>query len=447
LERPQRRHPLAERLFDARRASFLKTMFGGLHSPRSPLPSEGALLEIAREFTPRVEARGPTPVVLDLHGLGRAWPAPEALGRAILDAARGRDLAAQLALAFSRTAALFLSQARPGLTIVPAGAEAEAMAPLPVTVLGLDPDREELFHRWGIRTLGEIARLPAAGLAERLGPEGPRLRRLARGEDETPLVPTPPPESFESTLDLEWPVDGLEPLSFLLGRVLEPLCDGLRARGRRAVGMALALKLVDGTLHRRGLRPAAPSAEARTWRTLLLLDLEAHPPHDAVQAITLRAEPTPSRPVQFSLLDPAQPSPERLAETMARLHEWTAAGRAGTPSLLDTHRPGAFVVGTFAPGPAASRAFRPMGPRAALRVFRPPLRAHVAVRDGAPVQVAAAGIRGAVLDRAGPWRASGDWWDAAWSREEWDVLLSTAGLYRIFRELVRGEWFVEGELD
>jgi protein ImuB len=405
------------------------------------------LVEIAREFTPRVEARGPTPVVLDLHGLGRAWPAPEALGHAILESARGRGVVAQVALAFSRTAALFLAQARPGLTLVPAGAEAEVLAPLPLAILGLDPDREELFHRWGIRTLGEVARLPAAGLVERLGPEAARLRRLARGEDEDPLVPTPPPESFECTLELEWPVDGLEPLSFLLGRVLEPLSDGLRARGRRAAEMALEMKLVDGQRHRRVLRPAAPSAEARTWRTLLILDLEAHPPRDAVQALTVRAEPTPSRPVQFSLLDPAQPSPERLAETMARLHEWTAAGRAGAPALLDSHRPGAFVLGTFAPGPSLPRTQRPMGGRAALRAFRPPLRAHVAVRDGAPVHVEAAGIRGAVLDRAGPWRASGDWWDVAWSREEWDVLLSSNGVYRIFRDLVRGEWLVEGELD
>jgi protein ImuB len=68
------------------------------------------------------------------------------------------------------------------------------------------------------------------------------------------------------------------------------------------------------------------------------------------------------------------------------------------------------------------------------------------VRDGAPAFVGAAGVRGAVLDRAGPWRASGDWWDVAWSREEWDVALE-GGLYRIFRDRIRDEWFVEGELD
>ena len=67
--------------------------------------------------------------------------------------------------------------------------------------------------------------------------------------------------------------------------------------------------------------------------------------------------------------------------------------------------------------------------------------------DGEPAFVSAAAVRGAVVDRAGPWRASGDWWDVAWSREEWDVALAAGGLYRIFRDRLRDEWFVEGELD
>jgi len=73
--------------------------------------------------------------------------------------------------------------------------------------------------------------------------------------------------------------------------------------------------------------------------------------------------------------------------------------------------------------------------------------AEVAVSEGAPVFVKAPGVRGAVVDRAGPWRASGDWWDGAYSREEWDVALGEAGLYRIFRDRLREAWFVEGELD
>jgi protein ImuB len=431
-------------------------VYGCLHSS-SPLPSEEALFDLAKEFTPRVEAAAPTPVIMDLSGLGRLWPDPVALAEAIQERARVRGLEPNLALAGTRIAALVLARGRPGLTVVPPGGEAIALAPLSLGLLDLEPDRLELLQRWGLHCLGDLAALPAVDLSARLGPAGPRLRRLARGEDEAPLVATPAPERFSMTLDLEWPVDGLEPLSFLLARVLEPLCAQLVARGRRAAGLGLDLRLVDGSSHHRALRPAAPSADARTWRTLLLLDLEVHPPRDAIQALTVRAEPTPSRRVQFSLLDPAQPSPEKLAETMARLHEWTKDGRSGVPEILDTHRPGAFAIGTFSPGPVTvtrrpeTRPVTPAppgpsSPRVALRAYRPPLPAEVSVREGVPAFVSATGVRGAVLDRAGPWRASGDWWDVAYSREEWDIALAT-GVYRIFRDLVREVWFVEGELD
>ena len=420
-------------------------MFGALHAPH-PV-ADGALAALARDFTPRVESLGAQAAVLDLHGLGRVWPAPEALGRAVLTGARDRGFEVNLAIATTRVAALVASRGRPGLTVVVPGQEADALAALPLDLLDLDADRRALFRRWGLRTLGDLAALPAKGLSERLGPDGPRLRRLARGEDDTPLVPTRAPDTFESSLELEWPIDGLEPLSFVLARVLDPLMASLVRRGRRAAALALDLALVDGRRHARTLKPAAPSVEARTWRTLLLLDLEAHPPGEAIAGVTAVAEPTAARTVQFSLLDPAQPSPERLAELMARLHEWTAAGRGGAAALLDTHRPGAFAMEAFAPAAPAPASPPADGPRLALRSYRPPLAAHVAVRDGAPVFVAAGAIRGPVVDRAGPWRASGDWWDVPWSREEWDVALAGGGLFRIFNDRLRDAWFVEGELD
>src|SRR6185503_20411917 len=173
------------------------------HSP-SPPPSETTLSLLAREFTPRVETRGPTPVLLDLQGLGRVWPSPRALGEALVEAARLRRLEPRVALAGSRVAALLVSQAREGLTILAPGEEAAALAPLPLSLLELGPEREETLRGWGLRTLGDLAALPAAALAERLGPDAPRLRLVARGEDATPLVATPRPESFACTLELEW---------------------------------------------------------------------------------------------------------------------------------------------------------------------------------------------------------------------------------------------------
>lgn len=423
-------------------------MFGGLHSPRT-LPDPGALLAIARGFTPRVEARAPTPVLLDLSGLGRLFASPHELGRALIDAAAARSIEAHAALAYTREAALVVARARPGLTVVPAGGEAAALAPLPIAFLDLEPEQQELFARWGLRTIGELARLPPPALAARLGHAAARLVHRARGEDAGVLVASPVQERFEATLELDWPVAGLEPLAFLLQRLLEPLTGTLAARGAKAAALACELGLADGSLHASMLRPAMPTGDARTWRTLVLLDLEARKPKDEIVRVTLRAEPTQARAAQFSLLDPALPSPEKLAETLARLGAWTAAGRSGSPRLVDTHRPGAFAVASFAPGPLprGRSDAAPRTPRVALRAYRPARLAQVILRAGVPGFVAAHGVRGTVTAAAGPWRASGDWWDRAYSREEWDVALGGGGAFRVFLDRLRGEWFVEGELD
>jgi protein ImuB len=453
-------------------------MFGGLHAPR-PLPSDDTLVGVARHFTPRLEVLHPSLLLLDLGGLGRLWPSPEQLGHALLDATRQRQIEeARLALATTRTTALVVARVRPGLSIVPTGQEAATLAPLPLQLLDLSEGHATLFRSWGLRTFGDLAALPAAGLAERLGPAGPRLARLARGEDDSLLVTTPTPEAFALALDLDWPIDGLEPLAFVLMQALEPLCQRLTQRERRAAALTLRLRLADGRHHERTLKPAVPTAEPRTWRTLLLLDLETHPPGEAVLGLTLSAEPTRARPVQFSLLERARAAPERLAEALARLHAFVPSDHVGSPLLLETHRPQAFAVVSFDPvlpadsrpraeparlgdpatrGPAPRRRGGagapsssppvPAMPRLALRAFRPPLPVEVALRgDGTPTFVSGE-VQGAVRDAAGPWRASGDWWDAAWSREEWDIALVMGGVYRLFRDRLTDTWHIEGELD
>jgi protein ImuB len=421
-------------------------MFGGLFSCTEVFPQE-SLSDLARGFTPRVEVLRPELVLLDLAGLRRNWPDPHALAEALHSTAAARGLATSVALAASRGVALLVARGREGVTVVPWGQETASLAPLPLELLQLSDEWQALLQRWGVTTLGELAALPERGVRERLGEPGVRLLRLARGADDTPLVATPAAESFAFTLDLDWPVDGLEPLTFVLTRVLETLCHGLKARSRWASALVLDLRLVNGAQLRRRVAAAVPTAQVRTWRTLLLLDLETHPPVDAIQSLTLSAEATPGRPTQLSWLAPANPAPEKLTETLARLRAWTEAGRAGRATLLDKHRPGGFVLGSFAPpSPSVARDAAP-ALRAALRAIRPPQPAHVTVREGRPSFVAASRAHGAVLDCAGPWRASGDWWDVAWSREEWDVLLAGGGLYRIFLDRLREGWFLDAELD
>jgi protein ImuB len=61
------------------------------------------------------------------------------------------------------------------------------------------------------------------------------------------------------------------------------------------------------------------------------------------------------------------------------------------------------------------------------------------------VRLSAPGIHGKVLNAAGPWRTSGDWWTTTvWNRDEWDIALSNGALYRIYCD---SNWYVEGSYD
>jgi protein ImuB len=88
----------------------------------------------------------------------------------------------------------------------------------------------------------------------------------------------------------------------------------------------------------------------------------------------------------------------------------------------------------------------PLSVSLSLRMYRPPRPAQVTVAAHGPSYIAAENIRGKVIDLAGPWRTSGDWWTLdPWLRDEWDLALSDGALYRVYCE-PRG-WFVEGSYD
>jgi protein ImuB len=313
-----------------------------------------------------------------------------------------------------------------------------------------------------LKTLGALAALPSADLFERLGDTGLALQGLARGEDTRPLVPASEAERFEAVLGLEWPVEGLEPLAFLLGRLLDPLCAKLERHDRGAATLHVRLRLVTRETHVRRLDLPAPFRDARVLRTLILLDLESHPPAAGIDEIALAVDPAPGRITQWSLLQRALPSPEDLSTLNARLAALMGEGRCGSPTLLDTHRPGAFAVAPFAGG--ASKAsgpphspysplLSPCSCPSAFRRIRTPLPARVTLEGGRPVRVTAPGLAGRVVVSAGPWRTSGNWWSdgapraaAPWNRDEWDVALAD-GVFRLFRDREDDRWYVEGTVD
>ncbi len=444
----------------------------------------GASLDaLAREFSPRVQVHQDSLVSLDIGGLGRLLGTPAEIGSELRRTAADRGLHPHIAIAPTRTAALLLALARVGVTVVPPGGERRAVAPIPLGMLRrlpLAPRRADLpdrrdvetglavadrLQRWGLKTLGELAGLPARPLSERLGQAGVMWQRLARGEDLQPLVTTDPEAPIEETLDLEWPVEGLEPLSFVLARICEPIAERLAALNLAAVVLHLSCRLVSRETVTRELQLPAPIGDPKVLRTLLLLHLESHPLAGGVDRLTLRVDAAPARITQFSLLARARPFPEQMATLVARLSALLGESRVGAPALVDSHRPGAFRMARFSGGsdsvipPAdAPGAGQAREPHVALCRFRVPVPARVTVHAGRPVRVTT-GRRGldggAVASAAGPWRTSGEWWhikgDAqrveGWNRDEWDVALADGGIYRIHRDRSRDRWFVDGIVD
>ncbi len=445
-------------------------LFACLRSARTPQTA----VFIARDFSPRIARHGLACVVLDISGLGRLLGDAPAIGAELQRRAGGcGDL--RIGIAPTQTAARLLAIACAGLTVA-TGDVAGAIAALPMAVLRQlasdDPPasvavwkatlkRIETFHRWGLKTLGEVAALPASDLSARMGQDGVRLQDLARGLDSAPLVPDPDVPRFVESIELEWPIETLEPLSFVLARMIDPLSTALERADRGAVALRLDLRLVDRTVHRRVLQLPAAMRDAKVLRTLLLLDLESHPPLAGIDVVTLEIDPAPGRIVQYSLLERAMPSPETLATLNARLRALVGETRCGSPALLDTHRPDAFEMTRFHPEsrvpPTAGRRRLEMPASSSnpliLRLFRPPIAVRVAVERGRPVHVPIdrRGMPGGrVEQQAGPWRTSGAWWDGtgtAWDRDEWDVALSDGAICRLFQDRATGRWFIEGVMD
>jgi protein ImuB len=268
--------------------------------------------------------------------------------------------------------------------------------------------------------------------------------------------------------------------------MLEQVCARLGERALAAQELRLKLELAQRhedcdpeqtSTFTRTLRLPLPMLDAKVFLKLLQLDLQAHPPGAPIVKVHLSAEPARPRATQSGLFQPVFPEPEKLELTLARIAGIVGEGRVGSAQLLDTHREGAFEMRHFAPVEpetkppgkqkkdvavqeqddvleATANAEERMSTVIALRLFRPPLRAVVTVREGRPVRMKCIHrpeITGEIVWSAGPWRSSGDWSEQeGWSREEWDIAVPSENglvLYRLAQDKLNVQWLVEGTYD
>jgi protein ImuB len=334
------------------------------------------------------------------------------------------------AVAATAEAAILAARNLPGYTFIPPGQEARVLGALTIDTLPPDPELFETFELWGIRSLEDLARLPENDLAARLGERGLFLQRLARGALERPLRPLILAARYEESAELDHPIKLREPLLFLIARFLHDLTARLKSQSLAAASLHLTL---NGNQRRHSL--PFPTRDVKLLLKLVEHSLERQPPEEPVAKVHLELIPTEPRRIQHGLFTPAAPEPEKLELTLGKIRGLVGEKNVGYPELFDTHRPG-FARQTKE---RSSLAFR---------YFRPPLEARITSE-----RLWTRMFQGKILQIAGPWRSSGDWWqgcvgeNAQWNRDEYDLALSDGALYRIYLDRAPDKWFVEGVYD
>ena len=422
-----------------------------MRSEAQETAAHAALLDAAWSVSPRVEDTALDTVVLDLEGLSGLFGADENIARELARRVAAIGLAARVAVAAKIEVAIHAARGFTGITIIPAGEERRRLGALPMGVLTTEAETLEILERWGVETLQALAALPVLQLSERLGQEGVRLSELARGVRQRALVLAQASSNFAEEMELDDAVEELEPLSFLLGRLLDQLCARLEARALavRAVRVRFELqpsfekdfqtlredlrKKPEVKQYEKVLTLPVPMRNPKTLLKLLRLQLQGDPPAAPIQKIYMAAEAAAPRVAQNGLFVPCGPDPEKLEVTIARLGKLVGEGNVGCAELLDSHRPESFRVARFVVASEQNRRRVKSGPNVkehsearvavtGLRVSRPAQALRVELRGEQPVRVYLQGMRGEVVAASGPWRGSGDWWqEDSWQQDEWDL--------------------------
>ena len=446
------------------------------------------LMKCAERFTPCAQQRTSTcdwECVLDLAGSERLLGSPAKLARNFIDQTSELGLHLHVVMTANMDAGFSLARHFAGqrtgqygdrsgrVLIVERGDEGRSLATLPIVALSLTEAQLDRFAAWGIRTLGELARLPEVELIARMGQEGRRLRQRARGELKNLLIAQPAELHLQQSVLFDDAIDTVEQVLFTVNPMLDHLFKLLREHALAVAAVTLTFELEscgDRTLegHREGdtqeplpekfartIRPAIPVLDRALLLKMIQLDLEAHPAPLPIVRIVLTAETGEQSRIQLGLFAPQMPEPARFEDTHARLVALVGEQNVGRIRPADTHKRDTFHVERFTLPTVdykVARARAPQPPSTALRRMRPPVEVRVWMRQQAMECFQFESRRYRVVRTYGPWRTSGDWWTPqVWSSDTWDVAAENDDgellVCVVAHDLVRDRWQMEALYD
>ncbi|HET7199125.1 MAG TPA: DNA polymerase Y family protein [Burkholderiales bacterium] len=384
-----------------------------LHFRRPPPATIETLAGWACQFTPRVSLEPPDALLAEVSGSLRYFGGVEALLAMLRDGLGELGVDASLATAHTPRAALWLARA---------GRPAElGELPLEVTRWPLD-----FFRSIGVATLGELARLPRAGLARRCPAAVLAELDAAHGRREEPREFFVPPQRFDARLELPAEALHAEALAFAARRLLVQLAGLLAARHAGIRGFVLHLADGRGRATPLAVNLASPSRDVERFVRLLRERLAAQQLREPVQAIRVEAGDFAALPgASGGFFGDAAGEGEDWAQLAERLQARLGRDAVHGIATVPEHRP-EHAWRRIEPGDWDPHEFRSPGPRPAW-LLESPRR----LEPG----------RFALL--LGPERIECGWWDGDEAKRDYFVArLAPASLAWIYRE--DGEWYLHG---
>jgi protein ImuB len=435
--------------------------------PHDPA-ADSALLERLADwldrYTPFVGRTPPDGLMLDITGAAHLVGGEAPLLADIRARLTAQGLKVRLALAGTPGCAFALARAGISGTIVPSGAERQALASLPVAALRIDADMAASLARTGLKTIGDLMTRPRAPLSARFGPL--LLHRLdqALGVDAeaiTPRAPVPPAMVEQRFAE---PIVRSEDVSTVARQLAVQLCADLQARGEGVRHLVLTVFRVDGARRQIDARVADACRDAAVLHSLLALRLghleDPLDPGYGFDMIRLAAPLTgPWSPEAQALPVDGVAHTQDPARAARRLADRLSA-RFGADNVLrivasNTHVPetAARLAPASGQTPSLSReadlssvaAAPDIGPLRPLRLFEPPEPVEViaAVPDGPPLRLRWRRQSLRMVSAEGPERIAIPWWNASRGVGGFDPL--PRDYYRVSDETGRRLWiFREG---
>ncbi|MHC4819791.1 MAG: Y-family DNA polymerase [Planctomycetota bacterium] len=405
-----------------------------------------------RGFGPDVEPCAHEPGVfwLGARGMDLLYPSLRLWAVRVRAALERVDLSAGVVVGYERfftyALARSLRDTRTWVAKDPTEERARARR-VPLNRLHLAPAARDGLFSLGIKTIGDLSRLPPAGLRERFGEEAYRLWRAGRGEDRLPVQPEPEEEPLREALVLDDGERDVTRLLFSIKRLLDPLLTRLAAERRALKGLTLELKLERGPGHAEQLRPADPTLDARQLLDLVLLRLEALRLEAGVIEIAVSAQGIKATREQLELFrEQPRRDPAAQKRAFARLRAEFGDHAVVCAGLREGHLPEASFAWTCLDALPCAR------PRLCRRTLVRRLRAQPYVlprrqrheEDGWQ-------LRGrddaAVENLHGPYVVSGGWWRSEVSREYYFARTRKGEWLWVYCDKRRRRWYLQGRVE